>query len=193
MTVEQTEKSRIDGATLIDILLLCWKKDNNAIQYLEQADGLAHRRQQTTTTTRTIKKFEWAVKKKKKKRIVTKWYPFCFVLFCLVPFLTNNSRRNLSSSRAAGDVLFKCCWILDVPLLPPLMAKLFTEAATFAGFNAAPDVDIKFNGPRRSRRSSSSCLVSASTFATAKLSSFSFSLNKARIESRSLPTKEKTK
>lgn len=121
---------------------------------------------------------------------VTKWYPFCFILFF---FLTNNSRRNLSSSRAAGDVVFKCCWILDVPLLPPLMAKLFTDAATFAGFNAAPDVDIKFNGPRRSRRSSSSCLVSASTFATAKLSSFSFSLNNARIESRSLPAKEKTK
>lgn len=73
------------------------------------------------------------------------------------------------------------------------MAKLFTEAATLAGFNAVPDVDIKFNGPRRSRRSSSSCLVSASTFATAKLSSFSFSLNKARIESRSLPTLKKKK
>ena len=125
----------------------------------------------------------------RKKKIVTKWYPFCFV-----SFLTNNSRRNLSSSRAAGDVPFKCCWILDVPLLlPPLMAKLFTEAATLAGFNAVPDVDIKFNGPRRSRRRSSSCLVSASTFATAKLSSFSFSLNKARIESRSLPTLRKEK
>lgn len=105
-----------------------------------------------------------------------------------VRLLTINSRRNLSSSRAAGDVPFKCCWILVVPLLPPLlMFKLFTEAAAaFAAFTPAA-VDIKFSGPRRSRRNSSSCFVSASTFATAKLSSFSFSLNSARIESRSLP------
>lgn len=114
--------------------------------------------------------------------------------FVFVDFLTINSRRNLSSSRAAVDVLFKCCWILAVPLLLPLMFKLFTETVAFVvGFSAAPDVDIKFSGPRRSRRSSSSCLVSASTFATAKLSSFSFSLNKARIESRSLPGEKRKK
>lgn len=130
-------------------------------------------------------------KQKKKKEIVA--MKLCVLL------LTINSRRNLSSSRAAGDVPFKCCWILVVPLLlPPLMFKLFTErAAAFAAFTPAA-VDIRFSGPRRSRRNSSSCFVSASTFATAKLSSFSFSLNKARIESRSLPElsewwREKTK
>lgn len=125
--------------------------------------------------------------KDRKKAIVN-------IEFVFVDFLTINSRRNLSSSRAAVDVLFKCCWILAVPLLLPLMFKLFTETVAFVvGFSAAPDVDIKFSGPRRSRRSSSSCLVSASTFATAKLSSFSFSLNKARIESRSLPGEKRKK
>lgn len=76
--------------------------------------------------------------------------------------LTTNSRRNFSSSRdACGGS--GCA----LPLLLP--------------------VDSRFMGQRRSRRKSSSCRVSASTFATAKLSSFSFSLKSARIESRSLP------
>lgn len=75
--------------------------------------------------------------------------------------LTINSRRNFPSSRAACD---GGCW------LPPLFA-------------------IRLN-PRRSRRNSSNCLVRASTFATARLSSFSFSLKRARIESKSLPAKK---
>lgn len=75
-------------------------------------------------------------------------------------FITMSSLRSFSSSLAAGDV---ACWLL------PLFV-------------------IKFK-PRLSLLNSSNCLVNASTFATAKLSSFSFSLNKARIESRSLPVK----
>lgn len=78
--------------------------------------------------------------------------------------LTINSLRNFSNSTDATDVLTPFAPLLFVP---------------FPG--------IRFNGPRLSRRSSSNCLVSASTLATAKLSSFSFSLNNARIESRSLP------
>lgn len=35
---------------------------------------------------------------------------FCYHENCVcIRLLTINSRRNLSSSRAAGDVLFKCC------------------------------------------------------------------------------------
>lgn len=41
------------------------------------------------------------------------------------------------------------------------------------------------------RRNSSNCLVSSSTLATAKDNSFSFSLNNARIESRSLAVDKK--
>lgn len=75
--------------------------------------------------------------------------------------------------------------------LVPFIVKPFVETTEFAVFKPAAVVDNKFNVPRRSRRSSSNCFVSASTLATAKLSSFSFSLKRARIESRSLPENSK--
>lgn len=101
--------------------------------------------------------------------------------------LTINSRRNLSSSRAADVPLFE----FDPTLFAVLMLRPFDVTTELVAFRAAavavPGPVIKFNGPRRSRRISSNCLVNASTLATAKLNSFSFSLNRARIESRSLP------
>lgn len=84
-----------------------------------------------------------------------------------VETLTISSRRSLSSSRAAGDVVAPAP---PAPLLP-----------------TPPLPGMRASGARRSRRTSSSCRVSASTLATARLSSFSFSLNSARMESRSLP------
>lgn len=82
----------------------------------------------------------------------------------LTGLLTINSLLSFSSSLAACD---GGCWLL------PLFV-------------------IKLN-PRRSRLNSSNCLVSASTFATARLSSFSFSLKRARMESKSLPAKRRAK
>lgn len=85
--------------------------------------------------------------------------------FCMHKnWLTINSLLSFSNSTDATDVL--------TPFVPVLFVPL---------------PGIRFNGPRLSLRSSSNCLVSASTLATARLSSFSFSLNNARIESRSLP------
>lgn len=102
--------------------------------------------------------------------------------------LTINSRRNLSSSRAADVPLFE----FDPTLFVVFMLRPFDVTTELVAFRAAavPELVIKFNGPRRSLRISSNCLVNASTLATAKLNSFSFSLNRARIESRSLPNKK---
>lgn len=82
----------------------------------------------------------------------------------------------------------------DPTLFVVFMLRPFDVTTELVAFRvdaaAVPEPVIKFNGPRRSLRISSNCLVNASTLATAKLNSFSFSLNRARIESRSLPNKK---
>lgn len=108
-----------------------------------------------------------------------------------IVIVTINSRRNLSSSRAAGEVLlFECCCCKLLATAVPVL-KPFAVTVAFDDAKPVAVAVIKFSGPRRSRRKSSNCLVNASTLATAKLSSFSFSLNSARIESRSLPERQK--